>query len=109
MRSDFHHLNQVVINFEAVTDVFVGNNGSGQVAHDLVHVDQNPPIILRVESYRLHVWVDLAPLLRPVGPDLFRATNKTALERSRPRHVRSHQSEGRANVPRVKGRVGCAE
>ena len=109
MRSDFHHLNQVVINLEAVTDVFVGNYGSGQVAHDLVHDDQNAPIIFRVESYRLYVWVDFAPLLRPVGPDLFRPTNKTAFERSRPRHIRSHQSEGRANVPCVEGGVGGAE
>ena len=35
--------------------------------------------------------------------------DKTAFERFRPSHVRSHEGEGSVNVPRVEGRVGCAE
>ena len=36
-------------------------------------------------------------------------TDKATFERSRPSHVRSHEGEGSVNVPRVEGRVGCAE
>src|SRR6516164_5677962 len=74
-----------------------------------MHIDQNMLGPLRVKSHRLHVWVDLAPLLLPVSADLLMPTDKTAFERSRPSHVQSHEGEGSVNVPRVEGRAGCAE
>lgn len=49
--------------------------------------------------------IDFAPLLRPVGPDFFGPTDKTAFERFLPGHVRSHESKGCVNVPAVEGRV----
>ena len=89
--------------------VLIGKNCSSQVAHDLMHIDQDMLGALGVKSHRLHVWVDLAPLLPPVIADLLMSTDKTAFESSRPSHVRSHEGEGSVNVPRVEGRVGCAE
>ena len=87
----------------------IGNNCSSQVAHDLMHIDQNMLGPLRVKSHRLHMWVDLAPLLLPVSADLLMPTDKTTFERSRPSHVRCHEGEGGVNVPRVESRVGSAE
>src|SRR5947207_12494773 len=92
-----------------MADVLIGKNCSSQVAHDLMHIDQDMLGPLGVKSHRLHVWVDLGPLLPPVSADLLVSTDKTAFERSRPSHVRSHEGEGRVNVPRVEGRVGRAE
>ena len=93
---------------ETVANVFIGKHSSSQIAHELMHVDQDLPSILRVKGNRLDVWIDLAPLLRPVSADFFRPTDKTAFERFRPGHVRSHEGEGGVNVSRVEGRIRCA-
>jgi hypothetical protein len=106
---DFHDLNQAAINGEAMTDVFIGYNGSSHVTNDLMHFYQDPIGVLRVKSNRLHMRIDLAPLLGPISAHLFRPLYETAFERSRPRHVWRHQGEGSIDIPRVKGRVGCAE
>ena len=98
-----------MLNGETMPNVLIGKNGSSQVAHDLMHLDHDASGVLWVKSHRLHMRIDLAPLLRPVGADLFRSTDKAAFERSRPSHVRSHEGEGGVNVPRVESRVGCAE
>ena len=89
--------------------VLIDKNRSSQVAHDLVHIDQDPSGVLRVKSNRLHMRIDLAPLLPPVSAHLFMSANKAAFERSRPSYVQSHESEGGVNVPRVEGCVGRAE
>ena len=94
-----------MLNGETVANVLIGKHGSGQIAHDLMHLDQDLPSILRVKGNRLDVWIDLAPLLRPVSADFFRPTDKTAFERSRSNHVRSHEGKGSVNVSRVKGCV----
>ena len=73
---------------EPMAHMLIGNHGSGQVAHDLMHMDQNAPGLLRVKRNRLDMRIDLAPLLRPVIADFFRPTDKTAFERFRPSHVR---------------------
>ena len=88
--------------------MLVSKHASRQIAHDLMHLDQYPPGILRAKGNRFHVWTDLAPLLRPVGADFFVSTDKAAFERSRPSHVRSHEGEGSVDVSRVEGRIGCA-
>src|SRR5262245_25924103 len=74
-----------------------------------MHVDQDLPSALPVKGNRLYVWVDLSPLLRPVSPNFFRPTDKTAFERSRPSHVRSHEGEGGVNVSCIEGRVRRTE
>jgi len=107
--TDFHPLNQTLLNGESMPHVLIGQNRSRQVAHDLMHVDQNAPGFLRVEGHWLHVRTNLAPLLRPVGADLFRSTDKTAFERSGPLHIGSHENKGSVDVSGVEGRVGCAE
>ena len=89
-----------------MTDMHIGENGSGQVTHDLVHADQNTPVTLPMEGNRLNTRIDLGPLLRPVGPHRLMTTDETAFESSWPRHVRSHRRKGRVNVPRVEGRIG---
>ena len=92
-----------------MTNVFIGDNGSGQVTNDLVHIYQDPIDVLRVKCNRLHVRIDLAPLLRPVSANLFGALYKAPFERSRPSHIWSHQGGGSINIPRIEGRVGRAE
>lgn len=89
-----------------MTDVHIGENGSGQVTHDLVHVDQDTPVSLPMEGNRLDTRIDLGPLFRPVGPDRLMTTNITAFEGFQPRHVRSHRRKGSVNVPRAEGRIG---
>ena len=74
-----------------------------------MHIDQDLPSILWVKGNWLDVWIDLAPLLRPVSADFFRPTDKTAFERSRPSYVGSHEGEGSINVARVKGCIRCTE
>lgn len=97
-----------MLNGETVANVFIGKHGSGQIAHDLMYLDQDLPSVLRVKCNRLDVWIDLAPLLCPVSADLVRPTDKTAFERPRPSHIGSHEGEGGINVARVEGRIGCA-
>ena len=92
-----------------MTNALIGKNVSSHVAHDLMHLDQDPPGVIRVKRQRLHIRVDLAPLLRPISADLVGSTDKTAFERSRPSHIRRHEGEGGINVPRVESSVGCAE
>jgi hypothetical protein len=67
-----------MLNGETVANVLIGKHASGQIAHDLMHVHQNLPGILRMEGNWLDMSIDLAPLLRPVGADFFRPTDKTA-------------------------------
>lgn len=88
---------------ETVADVFIGQYFSGQIAHDLMHLDQNLAAVLREKGDRLDVGIDLAPLLAPVSADFFRPTNETAFERHRP--SRSHKGESGINVARVEGRM----
>src|SRR4029077_18893272 len=94
---------------EPMAHVLIGKNCSSQVTHDLMHIDQNAPGLLRVKANRLDVRIDLAPLLRPIGANFFRPTDKTALERLWPSHVRSHEGEGGVNVSRVEGCVSRTE
>ena len=88
-----------------MTDARIGQHGSRQVAHDLMHLDQNASVLLLMKRDRFHVRVDLAPLFRPVGADGFVALDETAFECSGPSYVRSHGGEGGVNVSRVEGCV----
>jgi hypothetical protein len=83
-------LNQAVINGEAMSNAFIGYNGSGHVTNDLMHIYEDPAGVLGVKSKRLHMRIDLAPLLRPVSTNFFRPSYESAFERSRPSYVWSH-------------------
>jgi len=107
--TDFHGLNQTMRQSETMAHVLIGKDGSSQVAHDLMNIDQDAPGTLRIKGDRLHVRVDLGPLLRPVSAHFFGPADKTALERSWPSHVRGHGGEGGIDVSRVECRVGRAE
>jgi len=85
--------------------VLIGKNCSSFVTHDLIHIDQNAPGLLRVKGNRLDVRIDVAPLLRPVSANFFRPMDKTAFERFRLSHVRSHEGKGSVTVSRVEGCV----
>lgn len=85
--------------------MLIGKHGSGQIAHDLMHLDQHLPSFLRTKDNRLDVWIDLAPLLCPVGADFLGPTNKTPFERLRPGDVGGHESEGGIHVASVEGRI----
>jgi hypothetical protein len=67
-----------------VPHVLIGRHGSSQIAHHLMHVDQNAPGVIRVEGHWLHVRIHLAPLLRPVSTDCFGSEDKAAFEGSGP-------------------------
>ena len=88
---------------------FIGQHGSRQIAHDLMHFDQDLPGVLLVESNRFHMRTNFAPLLCPVGADFFRSVDEAAFERPRPLHVGSHEGQGGINVARVESRVGGTE
>ncbi len=36
-----------------MADVLVGQDRASQIAHDLMYLDQNPPILPRVKGHRL--------------------------------------------------------
>ena len=108
-RTDFHSSDQTILNSETMPNEFIGQHGSGQVAHDLMHFDQDLPGVLLVESNRFHMGTNFAPLLCPVGADFFRSVDEAAFERPRPLHVGSHEGQGSINVARVESRVGGTE
>ena len=56
--TDLHDFNQAMIDGEAMTNMLISNHASSQVAHDLVHIDQNPPALLWVKGTRLHMRID---------------------------------------------------
>ena len=107
--TDFHGLDQAMGEGEAMADVVIGEDGSGEIADDLVNFDQDAAGVFRVEGDRLDVRVDLAPLLGPVGANFFGPADKAALERFRPGDVRGHGGEGGIDVPGVEGGIGGAE
>jgi hypothetical protein len=94
---------------ETVANVLIGQHGSGQIPHDLMHVHQNLPGIFWVKDNWLNAAIDLAPLLRPVGADGFRPPHKTAFEGPRPGYIGRHDGESRINIARVEGRICRAE
>ncbi|MBN8421151.1 MAG: hypothetical protein J0L73_19705 [Verrucomicrobia bacterium] len=57
----------------------IGKQDTGPVVHDLMHLDLDAPIVLRVKSQRLHMRIDLAPLLQPVTAHLCKPTDKPPL------------------------------
>jgi hypothetical protein len=84
------------------------STGSRQVAHDLMHFDQDLPGVVLVERNRFHMPINFAPLLCPVGADFFRSVDE-AVERPWSLHVGSHEGQGGINVARVENRVGGTE
>ena len=108
-RTNFHLLNQALFDGETMTDMLVGQHNARQITHDLMHINQDAPGLLRVKGHWLHVWIDLAPLLRPVSADFFRPTDETAFERFWPGYVRGHGGKGGVNVPRVEGGIRRTE
>jgi hypothetical protein len=108
-RTDFHGLDQAVFDGETVANVFITKYSPSQVAHDLMHIDQDSPRTLWMEGNRLDVRVNLGPLIRPVSSDIMMTANDAPLKRPRPCHVRSHSGEGGGEVPRIKRSVRRAE
>ena len=72
-----------------MTHPLIGQHCTSQIAYHLMHLDQDLRGRLAVESDRLHVRVDLGPLLAPVSADRFMTADETTFERPRPRHVRA--------------------
>jgi hypothetical protein len=102
-------LDQAVFDGETVANVFITKNGPVEVAHDLMHLDQDPPSTLWMEGNRLDVRVNLGPLLRPVSSDIMMTANDAPLKRPRPCYVRGHGGAGGIEVPRVKRSVRRAK
>ncbi len=88
-----------------MANVLVGKHGTGQIAHDLMHINQNLRRVFGIKSGRLNLGVDLTPLFSPVRTNFIRPLYKTAFKRFRPSHVGSHEGESCVNVTRVKSRV----
>jgi hypothetical protein len=51
-----------------MADPLVGQHAASQVAHYLMHLDQDAPGFRLVESHRFDVRINLAPLLGPIRP-----------------------------------------
>lgn len=88
-----------------MTNMVIHKDGSRQVTYNLVHIDQNSPLFLRMKGDWLYVRINFGPLLRPVGADFLMATDKAAFERLRPSYVLTHGSECEVYVSRVEGSV----
>jgi len=99
--TDFHGLDQAVFDGESVADVFITKNDPVQVAHDLMHIDQDSASTLWMERNRLDLRVNLGPLLRPVSSHFMMTAYEAPLKRPRPCHVRRHFGEGGVEVSRV--------
>lgn len=78
--TDFHSLDQAVLHCEAMNDVLINEYGSSQIAHDLMHLDQDACSIFQVESNWLNMRVDFTPLLCPISANGLLALDKAALE-----------------------------
>lgn len=87
----------------------VGENGSGQIAHDLMHVDEYSPGALRIVQSGLDAWVDFGPLLGPVCADGWMASDEATFEGFGPRDVGRHRGECGIDVSRIESGVGGAE
>lgn len=51
-----------------MTDLFIGNHGSGQVTHDLMHIDKDSPSVLGQKSDRLHMRVTFSEARKTPQP-----------------------------------------
>ena len=107
--SDFHGLDRAAREREPMAHMLIGQNCSTQVTHDLMHLHQHPPGLIRIKRNRLDRRIDLTPLLRPISADFFRPADEAAFKGLRPRYVRSHHSESGVNVSRVEGCVRGTE
>jgi hypothetical protein len=85
-----------------VANVFITKNGPVQVAHDLMHIDQDSPATLGTEGNRLDVRVNLGPLLRPVSSDLLMTANDAP-----PLNARGHATSG-AMVAKAASKSLCS-
>lgn len=92
-----------------MSSVLIGQYGSIQVAHNLMHIDQNSPLFVGMKSNRLDVRIDFRPLPGPIGADFFGATHKTTLERFGPSDICSHGGEGFIDVARVESGISRAQ
>jgi len=93
-RKNFHFLDETANYGEAMANMFINQDLPLKVEHYLMHIDCNMLIVLWIKSRRLNTRANFAPLLCPIGANLFRTTDKSAFERAWPCHVRSHQGEG---------------
>ncbi len=107
--TDFHRLDQAVLDRETVTDLFITKNGSVSVAHHLMDLDQNATFSIGLKRDRLDMRIDLGPLFCPVGTDRIVTTNDASLEGARPCDIRGHGGECGCKVARVKRGVSRAE
>lgn len=87
----------------------LGKSGASEVAHELMHLNHDASVVFKVKRQRFHLRVNLAPLFFPISAHLLRAANKAAFERPWPGDVRCHEGDGGGDVPRIEGRIGCAE
>lgn len=92
-----------------MADVLIGENGSGEIAHDLMHINQHFAGVLRVEQGGLDVRVDFGPLLGPVGADGLVAVDEAAFKGLGPFDVGRHRGECGVDVAGVEGGVRGAE
>ncbi len=62
-----------------------------------------------MKRYGFNVWVNLAPLLCPVCPNLFCTPDETTIESSRPRYILGHKCESSVSIPSVERFVSRTE
>ncbi len=76
-----------------------------KVAHNLVHIDEDMPLIVGVKGNRFDLRIDLGPLPGPVFPDGFLPFDKTSFKCFGPSHIQGHSGKSGVNVTGVEGSV----
>jgi len=104
--ANFHTLDQAMFEGVTVTNVPIIDNFFFKVTHHLMHINDNSPEIIRMESNRFNVRTNTGPLSCPIFADGVRSLDETAFKSFRPSHVRGHRGKGAVDISRVEGSIG---
>jgi len=99
--TDFHRLDQAARKGEPMAYVLIGKNCSSQVAHDLMHFDDDFPLESFGELERLDVRIDHRPLACPVAAHSLATVDVAAVHSIGPDDVLVHRGEERLRVASV--------
>ena len=90
-------------------DHLIRQDLAGQVADELMHVDDDPTGFIGAEAPRFDMGVDRGPLAAPVLTDRRVAMDAPALHPVRPVHIGMHEGEDGVDVASIEGPVGGAQ
>ena len=89
--ADVHALDEAAFQRVNVLDHAIKQQLAGRISHDLMDSDDNAPCGIRFKGFRLDVWIDHAPLPRPIGAHAFMAMNHSAFHSVGPNDIGLHR------------------